>query len=378
MHARRFRLLGLMLLAAAGLAACNYPTAAPAVDAAATSTAAAIIAQLQAQLTALPPVVTPDTPTPAASDASVTPQPTPPDPTPTPVTTGCTDRVGFVADLSIPDNTTLAAGSAFTKTWRLRNNGTCTWTTDYALVFSDGEAMGAPASIPLAALVPAGSEIDLSIDLQAPGAEGTYRGDWLLQNAGGARFGIGPSGDQPFWVQIAVGDVATPVRGQTVVYSFVEHVCDGEWRSGVGLLPCPGTENDPNGFVVVLPAPRFENGVTEDEPAIYSHPQMTTNGVISGRFPAVRVLSGSYFQAIIGCAWAAEACDLTYQLNYRLEGGPLQNLAQWVETHNRNWRIVEVDLAPLAGQSVSFILAVTANGSPTQDQAYWLNPIILR
>lgn len=34
---------------------------------------------------------------------------------------------------------------AFTKTWRVKNVGTCTWTADYKAAYSRGDALGAPA-----------------------------------------------------------------------------------------------------------------------------------------------------------------------------------------------------------------------------------------
>ena len=48
---------------------------------------------------------------------------------------GC-DSAQFVSDLSIPDGSSVAPGAAFTKTWRLLNNGTCTWGPSYNLVWA--------------------------------------------------------------------------------------------------------------------------------------------------------------------------------------------------------------------------------------------------
>jgi hypothetical protein len=65
--------------------------------------------------------------------------------------------------------------------------------------------MGGPVSVPLPTDVAPGKTIDLRINLVAPAAIGTYRGNWMLSNATGALFGIGENGDKPFWVQIVVG-----------------------------------------------------------------------------------------------------------------------------------------------------------------------------
>src|SRR5512134_797366 len=59
----------------------------------------------------------------------------------------CTDRAQFVADVTIPDGTRFSPGTTFTKTWRLRNIGTCTWTTAYTMVFDSGTQMGSTTSV---------------------------------------------------------------------------------------------------------------------------------------------------------------------------------------------------------------------------------------
>jgi hypothetical protein len=100
-------------------------------------------------------------------------------------------------------------GEVFTKIWKLQNAGTCTWTTDYAAAFFYGEQMGAPASVALSEQVPPGQSIEIAIEMTAPEEPGTYQGNWKLRNAAGELFGIGPNGSAPFWVRIAVIQVAT-------------------------------------------------------------------------------------------------------------------------------------------------------------------------
>jgi hypothetical protein len=76
----------------------------------------------------------------------------------------------------------------FTKTWRLKNTGTCSWTPAYAVVFFSGEAMSGPAVQALTANVNPGQTVDLSVNLKAPATEGTYTGYWKLRNAAGVTF----------------------------------------------------------------------------------------------------------------------------------------------------------------------------------------------
>lgn len=134
------------------------------------------------------------------------------------------DRGAFVEDVSVPDGTVFDPGETFVKTWRIRNNGSCTWTSGYTVVFDSGDAMGGPASFPLTSgSVAPGAEVDISINLTAPEETGSYRGDWLLRNTAGQTFGLGTQADATFWVVIAVGEGAPEL---SLEFSNI-HACGG-------------------------------------------------------------------------------------------------------------------------------------------------------
>jgi hypothetical protein len=107
-----------------------------------------------------------------------------------PVTTdgGCTLSAAYVADITIPDNTEVAPGASFTKTWRIRNSGSCTWEEGTQLVFASGEALGGPATVVVPRTTP-NSAVDISVTLIGPQAAGTYRSNWQLQAPDGTRYG---------------------------------------------------------------------------------------------------------------------------------------------------------------------------------------------
>jgi hypothetical protein len=113
---------------------------------------------------------------------------------------------GNPIDVTIPDDSLIPAGQAFTKTWKLVNAGTCIWTTNYSVHFFYGDRMGAPDVVPLQVAVLPAQSVEISIDMVAPQNPGTYQGNWKLSNAAGALFGIGPDGDAPFWVRIMVAE----------------------------------------------------------------------------------------------------------------------------------------------------------------------------
>lgn len=114
------------------------------------------------------------------------------------------DRAAFVSDVTIPDGTEMDPGENFTKTWRLKNTGSCTWTSGYDLYFFGQDAMGGPASVQLTnSTVAPNQTVDVSVDLTAPNSPGEYRGDWKLRNSSNVVFGLGASG-APFYVEIVV------------------------------------------------------------------------------------------------------------------------------------------------------------------------------
>jgi hypothetical protein len=144
--------------------------------------------------------------------------PAPPTATPTPPPAPCTNQVGFVSDVTIPDNTRLNPGQNFRKVWRLRNAGSCTWTPDYALAFASGHNMGGSIPMPLGVTVQPGATVDVFVDLRAPQTSGTYRSNWMLRNPAGVLFGIGSNASDVFWVQILVGTPGSAAGGWYAEY----------------------------------------------------------------------------------------------------------------------------------------------------------------
>jgi hypothetical protein len=282
------------------------------------------------------------------------------------------DWAGFVADVTVPDGTRYAAGTAFQKTWRLRNIGTCTWTTNYAIIFSRGAQMGAPNEKPFPKNVAPGETVDLTVDMVAPTAAGNYFGYWKLRNAAGTPFGIGSTANREFWVEINV--IGTPGTG----YDFTANAASAVWTSGAGVLPFPGTDGDARGFVLRQDAPRFESNVVLSQPGLLASPQNIHNGYIQGAYPPIRVQTGDRFQATIGCEFNATSCYVAYRLDYQIGNGPIRTFFSFREKYEGLTYPVNLNLNSLAGFDVKFILFMSAYGSPTGDRAIWGNPVITR
>jgi hypothetical protein len=175
----------------------NSDEAAATVQAAVTQT---LIAMTQNAPTSIPATVTPvpATSTPAPTNTAI------------PTAVSYCDWVAFVKDVTVPDGTQMGPGEIFTKTWRLQNRGTCTWTPDYMLVYTSGDQMGSTTAVRLPGNVAPGQTVDVSVTLTAPNSLGRQVGYWMLRNPAGALFGYGSSAEKAFYVDIKVAMESLP------------------------------------------------------------------------------------------------------------------------------------------------------------------------
>jgi hypothetical protein len=315
------------------------------------------------------------TSTPGLPQATVTlagsPTATNPPVTLQPAQTSRCDAAQFLTDVTYPDGSLIPRNTTFVKVWRIRNVGTCTWSTSYALVFAGGDGMSAPATVAMPGSVAPGQYIEIPVTLISPNSDGGYRGFWKLRNASGSLFGIGAQADTAFWVDIRV------TGPSFVAYNFADNYCKADWSNGNSALPCPGSDGDGNGYVIRLNAPKMENGFTEDEYGLLTVPQDKNNGIISGQFPAFTVQAGDRFRTIVNCQYEATKCNVIFRLDY-LNNGVVKTYASWAEVYEGKYYPIDLDLNGLAGQTLKFILVVSANGGNSQDLAIWLNPHIIR
>ncbi len=146
--------------------------------------------------------------------------------------TTCTKSIEFIEDLTIPDNTVYPPGAQFEKGWRLRNSGTCPWTTDYSLALVGGDdTLGAPEFTPLENPVVPGQVVDVFINLTATATPGTYRANFQISDENDLPFGINGFIGDAFWVQIVVeeGAAVTPQANSASISGVV-------WRDFCTIL----------------------------------------------------------------------------------------------------------------------------------------------
>lgn len=331
-------------------------------------------------------------------------------PTPTIEPVPC-DKAEFIADVTVPPGTVIAPDTEFIKTWRLKNVGSCSWTTSYRVQLIAGEQMNAPFSMRLPVNVAPGETFDISLYMTAPSTMGPHRGYWILYNDAGAEFGIGLQGNQPWFVDIVVSNAtpsptpsvtpagptdsptptltsaptATPRSG--TYFDFVAQAYTATWSNAEGQLPYPGLDGDPNGFAFKVDNPRLETGAVDTRPGLLMVPQRMApqnafNLYIQGSYPPIHVQRGDRFQSMVGCEGGATNCYVGFRLDYQVDGEyPYYPRVFWgpfLEKYDGQTSLVNIDLSPLAGKDVKFILTVFADGAASWDRALWVAPIIYR
>jgi hypothetical protein len=287
-------------------------------------------------------------------------------------------RAQFVSDVTIPDDTEMDAGEAFTKTWRLKNNGSCTWQSGTQLVFVSGNGMNGPASKDIGQTVAPGQSVDVSIALNAPDDEGSFTGYYQLRSSDGVRFGIGTNADVSFWVKIYVENVTYEMDANHPL-DFDYNICAAKWSSTSGRVSCSTSAVDfNNGSVRKTDSPKFESAYQDDEGTIVVSPSAGSGGMVMGQYPKIAVKNGDHFTTMIGCMYQREDCNVLIELQYLDSNNTLHNLGSWAEAYDGKYTQVDVDLSSLDGKTVAFILKVNNNGDSKDDEVFWLSPQIVR
>jgi hypothetical protein len=288
------------------------------------------------------------------------------------------NHVTFIKDVSVPDGSVMDPGQQFTKTWRLKNSGSCNWTPGYSLVFISGTSMGAPDSKQLTDdTVAPGDEIEVSVNLEAPYEPGTYRANFKLRNSDGIVFGLGDK-SSVFYVEINVQDK----RG--VMLDFIAMAEDAKWGSGTGtitytlpgdvVIPYGGPVSGTEAYVMTHKNVKLEDG-RKSGSILETHPD--NDGYIIGRYPYYLVGKGDKVSAKIGfLIEGEESCgtgDAVFQISYTIgdDLDTFNNLGSWHEYCDGSFRKISIDLSNLIGKSIRFYVIVSANGSAVDDKAVW-------
>jgi len=154
-----------------------------------------------------------------------------------PTSSVCTDSAQFVSDVTIPDNAIIAANTAFTKTWRVKNTGSCTWDSSYLVAYISGATMSQQPGywiVQPGQTVAPGQTADISVGMTSPVGNGNYESSWGLKNANGQFIPIqGGANGNSFYVKIKVAD-GNPTNGNITAASI-----DIELEQGSGAVCTP-------------------------------------------------------------------------------------------------------------------------------------------
>jgi hypothetical protein len=143
------------------------------------------------------------------------------DPTPTAVI-GCQDSAQYITDDGL-DGTNYAPNTAFTKTWTVKNTGTCTWDSRYLVYQISGAFMTQQPGywfVPPENTVEPGHTVDIHVGMTSPPMKGNYKSYWGLKNEDGEIIPIeGGADGNSFYVEIKVkyGSVDTGAVTATAI-----------------------------------------------------------------------------------------------------------------------------------------------------------------
>jgi len=112
--------------------------------------------------------------------------------------------------MTIPDNTVVASNTPFTKTWRLKNTGSCTWDSSYLVYYISGTTMSQQPGywiVQQGQTVAPGESVDISVGMTSPVERGSYQSYWGLKKENEPLMPIqGGANGNSFYVKIKVGN----------------------------------------------------------------------------------------------------------------------------------------------------------------------------
>lgn len=161
----------------------------------------------------------------------------------------------------------------------------------------------------------------------------------------------------------------------TLVFDFVEQMCEAQWSNRGLELPCPGNDTQSSaGYVMQL------DGKAQDLPSnmniLLTYTPQEKYETISGEYPAFTVQKGDRFRAVLACK-EHTFCDVEFVLNFSNEKGSA-GLTNWKHIFTDEPIVVDYPLDGIAGQTVQFTLAVRTRGNPAEAYAVWIAPHIYR
>jgi len=263
--------------------------------------------------------------------------------------------------------------------------------------------MDAVESFTLPNTVAPDETIDISIDLTAPAIPGTYRGNWSFEDKTGKQFGLGASANGQIWVQVKVlpaplisataslvpqstqtsGPTSTSEstteiptntpQTETPTYDFVSEICSAQWLSNNVQQPCPSSNGTAQNNIKLVSLPVLEDGTTLKNPAIMISPS-AANASVQGIYPEYEVKTGDHFRAIASCEANSTSCSALFRVSYQDSSNAIVDLWAVGEFYDQKYTQIDIDISPLTGQKVKFILDVAPLNTDPGNHVFWASP----
>lgn len=187
--------------------------------------------------------------------------------TTTPAAEECQDSAQYINDDGI-DGTTYTPNTPFTKTWTVKNTGSCTWDDRYLVAYISGPTMTQQPGyffVPQGYTVAPEQTVNISIGMTSPSQDGNYKSYWGLQRENGELMPIqGGANGNSFYVEIRVNNSAGASEGKITAASI-----------SIQLEQGSGTECTANATYLV------HASMTADGPATASYEIGSTAGQIA-------------------------------------------------------------------------------------------------
>lgn len=299
-------------------------------------------------------------------------------------TTSCYDAT-VVRHVTIPNGEILRPGTAFTKIWRVKNTGSCTWPITARMVAAKNSGWDG-ASAPLGETVRPGDEADFAIDLVAPPGPANYTGAFVIKVDNKTTFG--PSDEDYFYVQITSADAT----GEIWNFMGTKNICMAQWKVGGSKnLNCPGKFLSDTGFIALLPKkagnvtypPVMEDDVNYGK-VLWTKPPVSGTGEITGAFPALLIQNGDKIRVEVGCLKGYEKCNVTFQVLWQTLGGSKNPLTpEFNEVYDGAVHTLIDDSISggsfnFTNQYIIFTFRVRGYSDKGQDAAAWIKMLIYR
>jgi hypothetical protein len=169
-----------------------------------------------------------------------------------------------------------------------------------------------------------------------------------------------------------------------VAFDFSRNFCKAKWVNNGKEIICPGLLTEiQNGFVNRLEQYRFENGTIVDQYCLLTIPAYGNFQGIFGAYPLFKVNNEDRFRSYLTCMKNQQGsyCSVSFALDYYDKAGIYKEFVSNIPGPARggeNVATVDIDLSPLAGQSVRFVLVVRPEGPGQENRAVWIAPHIWR